>query len=124
MFVIADWNGLEVSIAADACNAYLNGKTKEKVYTQVDYSQLKNKWVIIEKALYELKASAAIWCDDISNTFAILEFVPSNADSEVWMREKDDHYEYVAVYVDDPIIVSKESMNIISELEIIGDYQF
>ena len=123
LFVIADLNGLEV-IAADVCNAYLNGKTNEKLYTQIDYGKLKGKYLVIEKALYGLKTSAARWCDDISNTLFILGFVPSKADSEVWMRERDEYYEYVAVYVDDLIVVSKTPMNIISELEIVGKYRF
>ena len=123
LFVIADLNDMQV-IAADVCNAYLNGKTKEKLYTQIDYGKLRNKWLVIDKALYGLKTSAARWCDDISNTLFILGFSPSKADSEIWMRAREDHYEYVAVYVDDLIIVSKAPMDIIAELEIIGNYTF
>ena len=123
LFVIADLNEMEV-IAADVCNAYLNGKTKEKLYTQIDYGKLKGKYLVIEKALYGLKTSAARWCDDISNTLFVLGFSPSKADSEIWMRSKHDLYEYVAVYVDDLIIVSKTPMDVIAELEIVGSYKF
>ena len=116
LFVIADLNGL-IIIAADVCNAYLNGFTKEKLYTQIDYGRLKNKWLIISKALYGLKTSAARWADAIAEILRQIGFVPSYADTEIWMRDRNTHYEYIAVYVDDLIIAPKKSMDIIKELE-------
>ena len=72
--MIVDLNGLEF-IAAD-----------EKLYTHIDRGKLKEKILVIEKALYGLKTSAARWCDDISNTLFVLGFTPSKADSKIWMR--------------------------------------
>jgi hypothetical protein len=40
------------------------------------------------------------------------------------MRQQNDGYEYIAVYVDDLIIASKSPMAIIKELEKIGKYEF
>jgi len=40
------------------------------------------------------------------------------------MRNRGDHYEYIAVYVDDLIIAVKKPMEIIKELEKIGNYKF
>ena len=58
LFVIADVNGL-ILIAADVYNAYLNGFTKEKLYSQIDYGKLKGKWLdMISKSLYGLKTLA------------------------------------------------------------------
>jgi hypothetical protein len=44
-------------------------------------------------------------------------FFPSRAEKDIWMREKDGLYEYVAVYVDDLLIVSKSPQDIIDMLE-------
>jgi len=37
-----------------------------------------------------------------------LGFEPSQAEPNIWMWQIDDHYEYVAVYVDDLAIASKD----------------
>ena len=123
LFLIADANGLIV-IAADVCNAYLNGFTKEKLYSQIDYGKLKGKWLIISKALYGLKTSAARWADAIAEILRQIGFLPSYADTEIWMRDKGNYYEYIAVYVDDLIIAAKNPMEIIKELEVAGKYKF
>jgi hypothetical protein len=39
------------------------------------------------------------------------------AEKDIWMRDKGDHYEYVAVYVDDLLIASREPQTIITALE-------
>jgi len=116
LFVIADINGLNL-IAADDYNAYLNGFKKEKLYLQIDYGKLKGKWLIISKALYGLKTSAARWTDPIAEILRKLGFSPSYANTKIWMRDKGDHYKYIAVYVDDLIIASKDPMGLLKELE-------
>ena len=78
----------------------------------------------MNKALYGLKTSAARWADSISETLYLMGFRASYADTELWMRQQNDGYEYVAVYVDDLIIASKSPMAIIKELEKIGKYEF
>ena len=45
-------------------------------------------------------------------------FFPSKADEDIWMRRVDDHYEYIAVYVDDLAIASKAPEAIIESLTI------
>ena len=47
-----------------------------------------------------------------------MQFVPSKAEDDIWMRDKGDHYEYhISVYVDDLAIASRNAMCIIEELE-------
>ena len=36
-----------------------------------------------------------------------MNFVPSKAERDIWMRGKGDHYEYIAVYVDDLLVCSR-----------------
>jgi hypothetical protein len=72
--------------------------------------------LIISKALYGLKSSGLRWSQrfaDVPTTW-ILSFP---AAKDIWMRDKGDHYEYVAVYVDDLLIASREPQTIITALE-------
>jgi hypothetical protein len=43
-------------------------------------------------------------------------FTPSKAEPDIWMRQKDDHYEYIGTYVDDLCIVSKDAKAITDHL--------
>ena len=44
-------------------------------------------------------------------------FTLSKADKDIWMRKRGDHYEYIAVYVDDLLIATKAPEEIIKELK-------
>ena len=44
-------------------------------------------------------------------------FFPSKAEPDIWMRDCGDHYEYIATYVDDLAIASKNPQAIIDALE-------
>ena len=44
-------------------------------------------------------------------------FKPSIAEPDIWMRDCGDHYEYIGVYVDNLMIVSKKPQDIITGLE-------
>jgi hypothetical protein len=44
-------------------------------------------------------------------------FRPSKAEEDIWMRDMGDHYEYLALYVDDLAIASKNPQAIIDALE-------
>jgi len=43
-------------------------------------------------------------------------FIPSKAERDIWMRDCRDHYKYIAVYVDDLLIASKDPSSIIKTL--------
>jgi hypothetical protein len=43
-------------------------------------------------------------------------FFPCKAEPDIWMRHVDDHYEYIATYVDDLAISSKDPMAITNTL--------
>jgi len=43
-------------------------------------------------------------------------FIPSKAEHDIWMCDCGDHYEYIAVYVDDLLIASKDPSSIINTL--------
>ena len=44
-------------------------------------------------------------------------FKPSKADADLYIRECGDHYEYLATYVDDILIFSKNPMKVIEDLK-------
>ena len=122
LLFIADLNGLLV-IAADISNAYLHGKTREKVYTKIEFGKLEGKFLIIDKAQYGLKTSAARWHEVCSEVLLKIGFKPSKADADLWMRSKNEEYEYIAVYVDDLIIASRQPMKVIEEIKKTGNFK-
>ena len=106
---LAELNGMQIH-AADVGNAYLEAETKEKVYITggPGFGELEGCTLIIYKALYGLKTSGLRWHERLSDILRDMGFVPSKADPDVWMRDMGDHYEYIAVYVDDLLIASHD----------------
>ena len=118
-FFLSELNGLDV-MAADVGNAYLHGLTKEMIYTVAGTEfgpELEGRILVVHKALYGLKTSMARWHEALSDKLRLLGFRPSKADPDLWMREADDHYEYVAVYSDDLLVFSKQALSILRGLE-------
>ena len=119
-FMLAKMNGLQVC-AGDIGNAYLNAKTKEKVYVIAGPEfgpEAEGKRMIIDKSLYGLKSSAARFHEHLSTKLKMMGYSPSKADPDLWMKKtKDGHYEYIARYVDDVISFSKDPMKVMKELE-------
>ena len=114
---IAKHNELELW-ATDIGNAYLESYTQEKVYIIAgpEFGALKGHKLVITKALYGLKSSGLRWYERFADVLRDMDFFPSHAEPDIWMRDKGDHYEYVAVYVDDLMIVSKDAAAIIKAL--------
>ena len=105
---LAELNDLEL-YSSDVGNAYLEAETREKVYIIAGegFGDLQGHTLIIHKALYGLKSSGLRWHERLYDSLRDLGFTPSKADSDVWYRRVDDYYEYIAVYVDDLAIASK-----------------
>ena len=93
--------------------------TKEKVVFRAgpEFGDLEGHLMVIIKALYGLRSSGARWHDRLFDALSEMGFKPSRANSDIWMQEKDGHYEYVAVYVDDLLIASQDPQVIIDWLE-------
>jgi len=49
-------------------------------------------------------------------------YFPSKTEKDIWMRDKGDHYEYIAVYIDNLMIASKDPETIVKTL--MEKYQF
>jgi hypothetical protein len=72
---------------------------------------------MIMKAQYGLKSSGKRWHDRLFDVLHSMGFRPSKAEEDIWMRDRGDHYEYIACYVDDLAIASRNPQAIIDALE-------
>jgi hypothetical protein len=121
---IAELNECE-TWATDIGNAYLESYTREKVYIVAgpEFGELEGHTLIIVKALYGLKSSGLMWHQRLQDVLHAMGFTMSKAESDIWMRPKGDHYEYIAAYVDDLLIVSKDPKAIVNELENVHNFK-
>src|SRR5687767_1105052 len=118
-FTLAKLNGLNVC-AGDIGNAYLYGKTKEKVFVTAGPEfgdKLQGKQLIIDKTLYGLKSSSARFHEHLSATLISMGYKPSKAEYDLWMKQIGDHYEYIACYVDDVIVFLQDPLLVIQDLK-------
>ena len=114
---IAELNGLE-TWSTDIGNAYLEAKTKEKVYIVAgpEFGDKEGHTLVINKALYGLKSSGLRWHERFADTLRDMGFHPSKAEDDIWMRQNGDLYEYIACYVDDLCICAKNPNGIVKSL--------
>jgi hypothetical protein len=109
-FFLGELYGLSCC-ACDVGNAFLYGKTKEKVYINADPEfgvNLHGRNLIIDKSLYGLKTSAAGFHEHLSESLLRLGFKKTKHDSDLWMVDKSSHHEYLATYVDDIFILRND----------------
>jgi Reverse transcriptase (RNA-dependent DNA polymerase) len=115
---LAELNHLEVW-GADVWNAYLESKTKEKVYIVgvPEFGYLEGHTLVIYKALYGLSTSGLCWHQRFAEVIRSLDFTACMAENDIWMGENQGLYEYIAVYVDDIMIAAKSPADIIEVLQ-------
>jgi len=105
---LAELNGLE-PWQTDIGNAYLEARTKEKlvIVAGAEFGPLQGHLLRIDKALYGLRTSGLRWHERFSAVLKELGFVPCKTDNDIWLRENNGLYEYIAVYVDDLALVMR-----------------
>ena len=115
---LAELNHLKIW-ATDIGNAYLEAYTSEKVYIigGPEFKDREGHILVINKALYGLRSSGARWHDRFADCVRELGFFPCKAEPDIWMRRKDNVYEYIAVYVDDLAIAMKDPKEFTDTLE-------
>ena len=113
-------NNLEIW-GADVGNAYLEAYTDEKlsIIAGPEFKELQGHLLIMIKALYGTRSWGARWHDRLFDILQELNFKPSKADPDVWMRPEPGGtcYEYIAVYVDDLAIAAKDPQAFCNELK-------
>ena len=99
-FILARLNGLMVC-AGDVGNAFLYGKTREKVYVIAgeEFGVHKGKRMSIDRSLYGLRSSAARFHEHQSEKLRKLGFRPSKADPDQWFWKHENHDEFIARFV-------------------------
>ena len=115
---LAELNGMELW-NTDIGNAYLESYTSERVVfiAGAEFGERAGHTMVIQKAQYGLKSSGKCWHDRLHDVLLSMGFLPSKAEDDIWMRDAGDHYEYIAVYVDDLLIASKNPQAIIDQLQ-------
>ncbi len=106
--------------AADISTAFLHGKTKEKLYIIAGPEfgpECHGKKMVVDKSVYGLCTSSARFHEHLSRKLRKMGFQPSKADFDLWIKDCGTHYEYIAQYVDDLAVCSKDPMALIKELE-------
>jgi Reverse transcriptase (RNA-dependent DNA polymerase) len=108
--------------STDVGNAYLESFTKEKVYIIAGpkFGDRQGHTLVIVKAL---KASGLRWRERFADVLKEMGFSSSRAEPDIWMRDRGDHYEYIAVYVDDLLIASRQPNEIVKILEEIHKFK-
>jgi hypothetical protein len=108
---LADDNSLDL-LSGDVGNTFLYSKTREKIWVKLGPEfgpGLAGRIGIFVKGLDGLKTSGARWSEDFANNLRNLGWTPSNkAKHDVWIKDCNSHYEYLAVYVDDILVASKD----------------
>ena len=75
-----------------------------------EFEELQGHVLVMYKALYDTRSGGACWHDKLFNILQQIDFKPSKADPDIWMRSSKHgaHYEYIAVYVDDLAICIRD----------------
>jgi Reverse transcriptase (RNA-dependent DNA polymerase) len=104
---------------ADFGNAYLEAKTKEKVYIVggPEFGSLEGHTLLVDKALYGLRSSGMRWHERLADVLQSIGFTQCKAEADIWMRENEGLYEYIAVYVDDLLIAVRNPNEIVKVLK-------
>ena len=109
--VIAHRDGL-TELCGDIGNAFIQAKTKEKVYTRCgpEFGEREGAIALLARALYGLTSSAEQFRSLLADFLRGLGFVPTRYDRDVWMRLRECHdgYDYICTHVDDFKIVAKD----------------
>jgi hypothetical protein len=114
---LSELNGLDLW-ATDIGNAYLEAKTSELLFiiASPEFGDLEGHMLVIYKALYGLRSSGLRWHERFSACLRDMDFFPCKAEPDIWMRRVNNHYEYIATYVDDLAICSKDPKAITNTL--------
>jgi histone deacetylase 1/2 len=94
----------------DVKNAFLHGVLEEEVYMKqppgFESSSIPHYICKLDKALYGLKQAPRAWYSRLSSKLCALGFVPSKADTSLFLYNKSGIIIYMLIYVDDIIVTS------------------
>ena len=110
MFLLATLNKLHLW-AADIGNAFLNGVTRDKLYIIAGPEfrpEREGKPLILYKSMQGACASCARFHENLTTKLIPMGFKSSKCDPDLWIKDMGTHCEYIATYIDDLLIGSKD----------------
>jgi Reverse transcriptase (RNA-dependent DNA polymerase) len=72
-----------------------------------EFGPMEGHTLLIDKALYGFRASGLWWHKSFATALRDIGFTPSTAEADIWMREGNEVYDCIAVYVDDLLIAAR-----------------
>ncbi|SGY15854.1 BQ5605_C012g06682 [Microbotryum silenes-dioicae] len=91
----------------DIDKAYLHGKLDAPLYIRVpDGIYMPGKVLQLHRSLYGLRQAGRIWNDEIDSALSALGYVATGSDHCVYVRTTGDVHHYIALYVDDLLMIS------------------
>ncbi|SGY38242.1 BQ5605_C003g01985 [Microbotryum silenes-dioicae] len=92
---------------ADIDKAYLHGKLDTPLYIRVPKGiYMPGKVLQLHRSLYGLRQAGRIWNDKIDSALSALGYVATESDHCVYVRTAGDERHYIALYVDDLLMIS------------------
>ena len=108
---------------ADIQNAYLTAPAIEKCYMIAgpEFREEEGKTFVIERVLYRLKDSTAVFRNFLAEVLEDISFYLSYTNPDKRMRAAikpngEEYYEYILCYVDDIIYMSVKATKVIKEI--------
>ncbi|SGY14503.1 BQ5605_C010g06209 [Microbotryum silenes-dioicae] len=112
LIALAAANGYHVH-QADVNKAYLHGKLDKPLYMRVPQGiNLPGKILKLSKSIYRLRQAGTIWNAEIDSTLRSLGYVPTRSDICIYRRKHNGHLHYIALYVNDLLLVGPSTAEI------------
>ncbi|SGY57265.1 BQ5605_C006g04249 [Microbotryum silenes-dioicae] len=106
---------------ADVNKAYLHGKLDQPLYMRPPQGiNLPGKILKLERSIYGLKQAGRIWNDEIDSTLRSVGYKPTVSDLCVYTKRHGNNRHYIALYVDDLLLIGPsddEIERVLSTLE-------
>jgi len=104
--------------STDIGNAHLETCTEEKVHVIAgpEFGDREGHALVKLKALCGVHSSELRWPERLANVVREMGFFTSKCEKDIWMRDKGDHHECIAVCVDNLLIASKDPDSIVKLL--------
>ena len=105
--------------ATNIGNAYFEAYTTEKLFICAgpEFGDQTGHLLIINKALYGLCTSSQRFNELIGKCFLSLSFEQSKCESDIWIQDASNYYEYIATYMDNLAIIVKEPEKFFKQLQ-------
>ena len=85
--------------------------------------KLQGKVLVMNKSIYRLCLASESFHNHCAWVLYKIGFKPSHVDQDLWMKDCKTHYKYVATWVDNILVMSKEPIKVIHEFKEAGEYE-